>query len=102
MGSRAGEGAAQVSCHDALIFRLLLKITVSLRSSNVTFSIFVWLLAANISSRGNQIQILIFMMVARLRPSRSTDVAVVGCGGLSRSTYLAGAGPRSSRWLSIG
>ncbi len=43
--------SAQVSCHDAPIFRLLLKIAVSLRSSNVTFSIFVWLLATNISSR---------------------------------------------------
>ena len=42
--------SAQVSCHDAPIFRLLLKIAVSLRSSNVTFSIFVWLLAANTSS----------------------------------------------------
>ena len=42
--------SAQVSCHDAPIFRLLLKIAVSLGSSNVTFSIFAWLLAANISS----------------------------------------------------
>ena len=43
--------STQVSCHDAPIFRLLLKIAVSLRSSNVTYSIFVWLLATNISSR---------------------------------------------------
>ena len=42
--------SAQVSCHDAPIFRLLLKIAVSLGSSNVTFSIFARLLAANISS----------------------------------------------------
>ena len=34
---------AQLSFHDAPIFRLLLKIAVSLRSSNVTLQIFGWL-----------------------------------------------------------
>ena len=33
--------SAQLSCHDAPIFRLLLKIAVSLTASNVTFSIFL-------------------------------------------------------------
>ena len=42
--------SAQVSCHDAPIFRLLLKIAVSLTASNVTFSIFVRLRAANNTS----------------------------------------------------
>ena len=40
--------AAQLSCHDAPIFRLLLKIAVSLTASNVTFSIFARLRAATI------------------------------------------------------
>ncbi len=40
-------GSAQLSCHDAPIFRLLLKIAVSLTAFNVTFSIFVRLRAAN-------------------------------------------------------
>ena len=39
--------SAQLSCHDAPIFRLLLKIAVSLTAFNVTFSIFVRLRAAN-------------------------------------------------------
>ena len=38
--------SAQLSCHDAPIFRLLLKIAVSLTASNVTFSIFARLRAA--------------------------------------------------------
>ena len=95
--------SAQVSCHDAPIFRLLLKIAVSLRSSNVTFSIFVWLLAANISSsRRFQFWQIIFCRVAGLRPSRPFCSDLVGCRWFGWSTYLAGAGPRSSRWLSIG
>ena len=40
--------SAQLSCHDAPIFRLLLKIAVSLTASNVTFSIFARLRAATI------------------------------------------------------
>ena len=42
--------SAQLSCHDAPIFRLLLKIAVSLRAFNVTLSIFVRLRAANDST----------------------------------------------------
>ena len=38
--------SAQLSCHDAPIFRLLLKIAVSLTAFNVTFTIFWWLMAA--------------------------------------------------------
>ena len=38
--------SAQLSCHDAPIFRLLLKIAVSLTAFNVTLSIFWWLTAA--------------------------------------------------------
>ena len=49
--------SAQLSCHDAPIFRLLLKIAVSLTASNVTFSIFVRLRAANnLSSRNLSIR----------------------------------------------
>ena len=47
---------AQLSCHDAPIFRLLLKIAVSLTAFNVTFSIFVRLRAVNSSSSNQQVQ----------------------------------------------
>ena len=94
--------AAQVSCHDAPIFRLLLKIAVSLRSSNVTLTIFGWLWP------------LTFLQVTcagpavskhgclNLRPSLFLRVRVLDLRVDAWSTYLAGAGPRSSRWLSIG
>lgn len=67
---------AQVSCHDAPIFRLLLKIAVSLGSSNVTFSIFARLLAANISSNRPNAEVVFwgglrFAPVALLFPGLS-------------------------------
>ena len=102
--------SAQLSCHDAPIFRLLLKIAVSLTASNVTFSIFVRLRAANNTSINKSkrltagvilvSKIFIFRSV-RTRRGQPT-LPYITRRRLLQSTYLAGAGPRSSRWLSIG
>ena len=103
--------AAQLSCHDAPIFRLLLKIAVSLTASNVTFSIFVRLRAANntpinssternAASTKLRSESLIFLSV-RTRRGQPT-LPYIPTASDCNATYLAGAGPRSSRWLSIG
>ena len=108
---RSGPLSAQLSCHDAPIFRLLLKIAVSLTASNVTFSIFVRLRAANntpinssteknAASTKLRSQSLIFLSV-RTRRGQPT-LPYIPTASDYNSTYLAGAGPRSSRWLSIG
>ena len=75
--------SAQLSCHDAPIFRLLLKIAVSLTAFNVTFTIFVRLRAANNTSsifREDQtieefLKNIYFPVDSR--PSWLSDVAIV-------------------------
>ena len=81
---RSDQPSAQLSCHDAPIFRLLLKIAVSLTASNVTFSIFVRLRAANntpINSSTekrsqHQVAFRIINFPGRSHPSWSADVAI--------------------------